>query len=123
MYILNGFSMNMLDIDEGDEVHVHVRRISVAAARAHIVARINAGLPVRSAIGHANTAAIISDMLNFDVPMNRVDVKLPVAGVELPFALLAQYRGPRLPEGATALPEGAAIDWYVVETKPVAVPA
>jgi hypothetical protein len=28
--------------------------------------------------------------------------------------LVAQYRGPRLPEGATELPEGATIEWYVV---------
>jgi hypothetical protein len=29
-------------------------------------------------------------------------------------AVVAQYVGPRLPEGATALPEGANFSWFLV---------
>ncbi|MFH1554639.1 MAG: hypothetical protein ABII76_07220 [Pseudomonadota bacterium] len=36
-------------------------------------------------------------------------------------ALVAQYRGPRLPEGATALPEGATIEWWAVDVTTPAV--
>lgn len=44
------------------------------------------------------------------VVANRVNVKLE-PGVLI---LVGQYIGPRLPEGATTLPEGASIEWWTV---------
>ena len=49
-----------------------------------------------SAIGHADTAAVLG------VPMNRINVKLNSGDV----AFVAQLVGGRLPEGSTSLPEG-----------------
>ena len=57
-----------------------------------------------SAIGHEQLAKIL------DVPLNRITVTLEKDD-EL---YIAQYRGPRLEEGATSLPEGAKIELYVV---------
>lgn len=57
-----------------------------------------------SAVGHADTAALLG------VPCNRVSVKLAQFGDWL---YIAQYKGPRLPEGTTTLPEGASFDWVI----------
>lgn len=62
-----------------------------------------------SAIGHAETAKILEGMLGVSVPVNRASVKLNGPMV------VAQYMGPRLPEGATTLPEGAKIEFWKVE--------
>jgi hypothetical protein len=49
-----------------------------------------------------------------DVPENRVTVTL---GEE--FSLVGQYIGPRLEVGATTLPAGAKVDWFLVSVGPV----
>jgi hypothetical protein len=67
-------------------------------------------LSATSAVGHADTAAVLSHTLGVPVPVSRVSVTLE-AGKE---AVVAQFVGPRLPEGATALPEGATIKWFLV---------
>jgi len=61
---------------------------------------------VESAVGHVDTAAIISAALGWTVPPNRVSIpKLADGDIHY----LALYQGPRLPEGATTLPEGATL--------------
>jgi hypothetical protein len=68
------------------------------------------GCEIVSAIGHADTAAVISSMLEMPLPANRISVKLgPDDGL-----LVAQLTGPRLPEGTTTLPEGAHIEFWIV---------
>ena len=99
MYILNAFSLNMV-VGDAD---VSVREISPTMA-----ASLAANCP--SAVGHADTAAVFSSVLGVPVPCNRATVALKDGDV----ALVGQYSGPRLPEGATSLPEGAAIKWLVV---------
>lgn len=71
-------------------------------------AAIRAG-QVRSAVGHADTANIISAMVGAEVPMARVNVPVLQDG-DVHF--LALYQGPRLPEGSTTLPEGASLQFY-----------
>jgi hypothetical protein len=61
-------------------------------------------------IGHAGTARIVGGQLGMELPMNRQSVKLEL-GEHL---VVAQYVGPRLPEGTTELPDGARIDYFVV---------
>lgn len=102
MLILNAFSLNMI-VGDAD---VSVREISQATA---------AGLATGcvSAVGHADTAAVFSTVLGVTVPCNRATVALKEGDI----ALVGQYSGPRLPEGATSLPEGAAIKWVVVGVK------
>lgn len=98
--ILNAFSANMLVTFPSVVVF---REITLEEARklAHCSF---------SAVGHADTARVFSTLLCGEVPMNRETVRLEVGDI----ALLGQYSGPRLPEGATALPEGATIKWLEV---------
>ena len=67
---------------------------------------------VTSAIGHADTAAVLSDLLGFPVSMNRMNVALD-ENTEL---YVAQLVGGRLPEGATTLPEGFQFKFFRVIT-------
>ena len=99
MYLLNAFSLNML----AGNADVHVREVSLDTAR-------NLAKICTSAVGHANTAAVFADVLGVPVPCNRVSVALDHCAT----ALVGQYSGPRLPEGATTLPEGATIKWMIV---------
>ena len=61
-------------------------------------------LGAHSIVGHADTARLLG------VECNRQSVLLRPPD-EL---LVAQYIGPRLPEGSTELPEGARIEWVRV---------
>ena len=61
-----------------------------------------------SAIGHADTAAVLG------VPMNRVNVTLK----EGETAYIAQLQGGRLPEGSTTLPEGFSFKYIRVDILP-----
>ena len=99
MFLLNAFSLNML----AGNADVHVREVSLDTAR-------NLARVCGSAVGHADTAAVFADVLGINVPTNRVSVTLEDGDT----ALVGQYSGPRLPEGATKLPEGATIKWVVV---------
>ena len=65
---------------------------------------------VVSAIGHVDTANVLTNMLGFPVSMNRINVVLD-ENTEL---YVAQLVGGRLPEGATTLPEGFAFKFYRV---------
>jgi hypothetical protein len=104
-YVLNAFSLNMVSTFP---TTFTVSDISVEAARGVAV-----GVP--SGVGHPDTAAVFSSVLGTDVPMNRATVSL-AAGDSV---LVGQYSGPRLPEGATTLPEGATIKWLVVKVETV----
>ena len=98
--ILNAFSLNMLALVPA---RISVSEITVEQAA------ILAG-EMTSAVGHADTAAVFSAVLGTTVPTNRATVSLSQGTT----VLVGQYRGPRLPEGATALPEGATIQWLLV---------
>lgn len=108
--LLNAFSMNML---ADFPASIRVTEISVAEARHHLLALAEeAGEAelIQSAVGHADTAAVFSRELNLPVPVNRATVALQ-SGDRV---IVGQYSGPRLPEGATELPEGATIKWLAV---------
>ena len=102
MFILNAFSLNMI-VGNADVVVREVSRAVAASLAADCV----------SAVGHADTAAVFSSVLGVEIPCNRVTVALKEGDV----ALVGQYSGPRLAEGATSLPEGATIKWLVVAVK------
>ena len=99
MFILNAFSLNML----AGNADVIVRQVTQAVAA-------SLAATCESAVGHADTAAVFSAVLGVTVPCNRATVALKKGDV----ALVGQYSGPRLPEGATSLPEGATIKWLIV---------
>ncbi len=103
-YIGNAFSLGMLDCLADGRVNVECEQVSLDEARAFVAAHDPA-----SCVGHEDTARLFSALLGVAVPMNRVSTSLVPGDV----LLAGQYNGPRLPEGATSLPEGARIRWIV----------
>ena len=99
MFLLNAFSLNMIVGNANIEIREITRAMAASLAPACV-----------SAVGHADTAAVFSAVLGVEIPCNRATVALKDGDV----ALVGQYSGPRLPEGATSLPEGATIKWLVV---------
>jgi len=93
MFLLNAFSLNMVS---DFPVTIHFKEISLEEAR-------QLADTCQFAVGHPDTACVFSEQLGIEVPANRVSVTLNKGGK----ALIGQYRGPRLPEGATILLEGA----------------
>lgn len=100
MFLLNAFSLNMLS---AFPVDVHIKEISLQEAKSLAV-------DTTSAVGHPDTAHVFGNVLGTDVPNNRVSVTLQKGEK----ALVGQYIGSRLQEGATLLPEGATIKWLLV---------
>ena len=116
LIISNAFSLNMLcenytllevsDVKGTEEVadflytYFDVRRFEVV-----------------NAIGHLSTDIIVHDMFieyDIDIPKGqRVTVDLKKGD----YLLVAQYQGPRLPEGVTELPEGAQIVFRYITIK------
>lgn len=107
-YLSNAFSLSMLPLpsvlDPAADVRVRVKPITEAFAR-------NIAGAYTSVVGHQDTASLFSSVLGIQVPMNRVTTKLSHGDC----LLVGQYMGPRLPEGTTTLPEGASIQWMIVE--------
>lgn len=100
MKIFNALSINL--IPEGGQINL----IPISAQTATFLLRSSG---VESLVGHAETAAVISSRLGVDVPFNRAH------GTIENEAIIAQYVGPRLPEGATSLPEGAEIRFFLAK--------
>ena len=103
MKIFNAFSINMLPTEGYCSVGF------TPVAKEHI-AKLAAGGWLESAVGHKETADVLSTELGHPIAFNRETVKLR-GGQE---CIVAQYIGPRLPEGATSLPEGARIEYFSV---------
>ena len=95
-YLVNAFSIQMLQ--KGGLV------------RFDEIAPEDIPADVVSAIGHVDTANVLTNMLGFPVSMNRMNVALD-EDTEL---YVAQLVGGRLPEGATTLPEGFSFKFYRV---------
>lgn len=98
-YLTNAFSLQMLPLSQ--EALVRVEPIDTPEL-------VNTEFV--SAIGHADTAAVVADILGVDVPANRVNVSLGQGDT----LIVAQLLGGRLPEGATKLPEGFSIKFVRV---------
>ena len=65
---------------------------------------------VESTVGHKDVANVMSVMLGIEVPWNRISLRLKKGDV----LIWAQMVGPRLPEGATSLPEGTTLEWMMI---------
>lgn len=116
LYITNAFSLNMvpsgnLTIVLEDLSVDQVKTIVAAPEEAwgHLGYKALAS-EVVCGVGHADTAAVFSNILDLNVPVNRINISLKRGDV----LVVGQYSGPRLPEGATTLPEGAVIKWMKV---------
>lgn len=99
MLLLNAFSLNMLATFPATPCF---EELTLDEVRASLVAS-----EWTSAVGHADTAAVFADALGMQVPGARITASLQKGDM----AIIGQYRGPRLPEGASKLPEGATIQW------------
>ncbi len=106
MYLSNAFSLNMV---VADAYLLDVEKYS--KEKAAMTLRIN---EFTCAIGHKDVAAIVSSDLGLELEANRINVSMDIGDV----LLIAQYKGPRLPEGTTALPEGAKIEYFMCVVQP-----
>lgn len=99
----NAFSLSML----GDvtTTRLIVRKLSKEEVKLIL------GQGFESYVGHQDTANVLSNELGLDVPCNRGMLLLGKDDV----AIVAQYMGGRLPEGATQLPEGTTFNYYLVK--------
>lgn len=103
IYIANAFSLQMLP----DGLQIWVTPVTPES-----VADRCSDTPWSSIVGHADTAAVISRQLGFEVPHNRVSIELKPGDV----LYVGQLTGGRLPEGASELPpEGFSLAWRKVE--------
>lgn len=100
-YITNAFSLNMLNRQEATLEVVPMSPRSVQR-------ELDEEGDYVSFVGHADTAALFSAQLGREIAFNRGTFTL----TEGDHLLVGQYSGPRLPEGACTLPEGAEIQWY-----------
>ena len=101
MHICNAFSLQMLD-----KLNAQIQVTPVSKDQVKNLM----GSKLVSAIGHADTAAVVSSDLGLELPANRVNVKL-ADGEEI---VVAQFVGGRLPEGATTLPQGIELSYILV---------
>lgn len=104
-YIGNAFSIGMLDMPDA---RLKVTQITPEEVRRALV---DFEGPWKSCVGHEDTARLFSEQLNLKIEKRRESTSLQI-GDDL---FVGQYNGPRLPEGATSLPEGAKIRWYRVQ--------
>ncbi|MCX7928938.1 MAG: hypothetical protein N2558_04655, partial [Patescibacteria group bacterium] len=93
--LVNSFSLNMLPCD-GRMFNVQLKKADESALQ-------EARRILKSYIGHEDLCKILG------VKFNRETLTLR-SGQGF---LVAQYTGPRLPEGTTQLPEGAKITYYI----------
>ena len=113
IYIVNAFSLSMIESDGA----LRFERTSARAVAGMIfdaengVGELGAGTAVVSAIGHADTARLVGGILGVSLAVNRTGIR-PDFSHDI--VVVAQYDGPRLPEGTTVLPEGAAVSFWLV---------
>lgn len=106
LYLVNAFSFNMVNAASGK---IDFFKISKETVKKVIEASPNFFC---SAIGHEDTATMIRNDTNCPhVCFCRMNVNFRNKDE----MIVAQYKGPRLPdEGAKELPEGATIEYYFV---------
>ncbi len=100
-YLGNAFSINMI---QNFPANISINKVKIETVKEMLHADFT------SAIGHKDTAMIVGNLLGMEIEANRISISLTPNDV----LIVAQYKGPRLPEGATQLPEGAKIEWFIV---------
>lgn len=99
--VVNAFSINMLQ-----------NPATLSFVRANDpCALLRTADVVQNAIGHPDTDRVVRNSLEFHLPVGE---RANVTFGEGDMLLVAQYKGPRLPEGATELPANATIEWWSV---------
>lgn len=110
MILTNAFSINMLRAD----CSVSFTELGPVAAASYLVVS-----GIENAIGHPDTDAVvrglIADNSSLDLDQIPHGQRTSVSVGKGDSMIVAQYHGPRLPEGATSLPDGATIKWWLVQ--------
>lgn len=103
VYIGNAFSLQM----------VNLKKYSVKIEEVDVENLKKTGLlsDCTSAIGHEDTANVVSNDLDMDVPANRINISLNQGDT----LIVAQLVGGRLPEGTKELPNGFSIKYMIVK--------
>lgn len=94
IYLSNSFSLQMLNLDE-------LNILETTPLQLEEVKKLLSNDFI-SAVGHQDTAAVLTTTLGIDIPMNRTSISLSTSDI----LVVAQLTGGRLPEGSTTLPEG-----------------
>ena len=89
LYLLNTFSIGMLDFDYRTTIDVRIAKISEEEA-----IKLLKESEFISAIGHESTAKILSQKLGMNIEANRIPVKLREGDRAIVFQVMT-----RLPEG------------------------
>ena len=105
MILLNAFSLNMVKVEE---CSIKMKEISLLSAK-EILSE-----SVKSYVGHSDTCGILSSLLGVEVVFNRSTFYFDSDNSD---AIVAQYNGPRLPEGSTELPEGASFKFFMIKVR------
>lgn len=102
LVVANAFSINMLS-----EFPVNIRFTKISL---NLAKQLVQDCEILSVVGHKDTAAVFSSVLEKEVPMNRVNFVWDDSSI----LLVGQLKGGRLAEGTTTLPEDVVIEWYEV---------
>lgn len=111
LILTNAFSINMLN----GSCHVGFVELKLEET----VNIVNGAINIKNTIGHANTDALIRNLLetNGAKKINAGERSTVSLNEENPVFLVAQYTGPRLEEGCKKLPENAAIKFWLAILK------
>ena len=101
LYVANAFSLAMVN----EAALLHRRVLNDEQAKALIKDR-----PYTSAVGHKDTAQMMSALLEHEVLLNRINLQLK----ERDQILVFQVTSGRLPEGATTLPVDFKYRWELI---------
>ena len=104
--ICNAFSPSMLE----GSCKVSFQVVTLEQAKVWVKDIQDDGTRPVSAVGHADTAGLFSDLLGVNIAPCRVNVTLKKDDT----LLVGQYVGPRLPEGTKELPQGAKVIWWII---------
>lgn len=102
MKLCNAFSLQMLNLNE--ESNIKIKPVTVEQVKEIL----EDGFV--SAIGHEDTANVLSDILEISIPCNRINISLEKGDT----IIVAQFVGGRLPVGATKLPDNLKLKFLLV---------
>lgn len=106
MFLCNSFSTKMLN----KNADVSFKKLSVEQVKSLLHT-----YGLESAVGHEDTAAILTGILDMPVECNRREIKITPYNEGGDGIIVAEYVGPRLPAGTTVLPAGAEfVFWEVI---------
>lgn len=119
MYLVNAFSVNML---VQPDIRLRFERISLGQVYALMEElSLQQDECLVNAIDHSDLDRLVQEELAgcaVDVPTSVcMSISWPLDLDTVHRMLVAQYCGPRLPEGCKELPEGAEIEWWLITTE------